>query len=1478
MSVPAPWLATFVEQCLGFYLGNTAHNGIEVEDDGATLSFRKPELTSVAAISEVCPLFLYTRYQRADRLTGFYQWGLGSSHDSACLMDADNQILAMFPHDLSDPKILPANPHSKETNPRKHQIELLDFALVFTYSTSTPDVHLNVNRFRINWQEGTIQGLTPTKKLRRNRTVKLLLDKAFQEAKSKKVTARSTGPWIPLAKSPRPGDQHFSQSETGHHHDTQSQQIFSQMPAHNQDASPHTVNMERSRQHGADELLHHLNPSSRPSSRNAVGLSTHLKDQGTRSSATRNPLQVLADGEPTANESRRSASPLEDGSEGEDSISSQPQYTNIISCRDLEANSPQTAKLGSPQVFRPGTTSALLDPGERADAQSPSSVAARSPSRKRHRESAEVQPEHGHSDSHSFRQAQEIAPNSPTRKRPRITDTILQKSPGDPVTPNYPATEVSNLMRSNQESGLSSKLATDPPPLARNPWQGLTGIPASDVKIPKDQLELLDGNLCWIPPSAGDPEPRGHVPAWLLQQWNNIARLRHRRNQADSPLQELEKRPASPISSQVTSSSSEAESEEQFYDWASSPARPRNLLPESSPVRQPMSIRRDATLNTSRQEKLLGDPSRTGSKEDSQLFGHDTGHARSTFEISAPGLALPDEPATSNADTVSKVILPTRDSAENADKSGNVEGQGLPASTGGQKADPTLSGPGEGSCTNSDISASAGEQSENEHPPDDASDDDSEMENSVPFALGESLPPTQCSQAEQEPTGSAQPPSQLNEDHVQVAVTPVVINNGPQVNTEINRENPRSACLPFSSQSNKHSSQSRVPNTYPYPGSPEKSQSFDDPTTSSSLRSGGIASQTEIAVPQTQSQTQSSGTTSHSQSTYDPSTNEVVLESSDTSQRRHDILPLGSNTPAELLNDPFAGSADLVSSQLQNPTHEPMTQLSIDEPISSLQASSTRQFTSVAASLHHSPPKSPPHMTEQISQISQTTPATQSAELVARRLGFISGLEKSAEVQAIFKKFCCDYPGYTGDYGHFTELCSKLQAVRAQGLLGRSNLWDDFIIMHLEQYPSYLENCASESTEPLSWENYFISHFSKSIHRKRSLSSYSIEVAASQFAQPEVIPSQASGEADLSSQTEQGEAVNTSLATSFVDRFSNFHAHSFEEPVKHGLPVFQHGLPALASRMTSSSQTHIDSSSTLVKLEGSEMDLDGVLCTQPASIDFLGDISALYNHQPDITERQPLDSHSANVPDEQDDVVMAGLEETRQHSESPSADAPEQDDAGMAEVEETDDTDLHADDARHEMDPNEVLCTQPDPIDLLHDISSLFHPQPDIAERQPSESQSVNATDEHDDVVMAGFEETRQPSESQNTNAPEQDDVGMAEVEETDDEEFDPDDTRHETASVELGDDTFISTISRSHADEIAETRPESGDEDDEENWFVSLRHIRSKAEPVWSDHPTTPFKTWAEADQNVLSERRRRGGSKILLDEKGVILRPVRR
>lgn len=63
MSLPAPWIATLVEQCLGSYCdqSQSAPDGMEVEDNGTTVCFRRRELTSVAAVFEVCFPFLERR-------------------------------------------------------------------------------------------------------------------------------------------------------------------------------------------------------------------------------------------------------------------------------------------------------------------------------------------------------------------------------------------------------------------------------------------------------------------------------------------------------------------------------------------------------------------------------------------------------------------------------------------------------------------------------------------------------------------------------------------------------------------------------------------------------------------------------------------------------------------------------------------------------------------------------------------------------------------------------------------------------------------------------------------------------------------------------------------------------------------------------------------------------------------------------------------------------------------------------------------------------------------------------------------------------------------------------------------------------------------------------------------------------------------------------------------------------------------------
>lgn len=48
-----PWIATFVERCLGFYIDQTSDSGIEVEDNGACLSFRVNQSSCLALIAEV---------------------------------------------------------------------------------------------------------------------------------------------------------------------------------------------------------------------------------------------------------------------------------------------------------------------------------------------------------------------------------------------------------------------------------------------------------------------------------------------------------------------------------------------------------------------------------------------------------------------------------------------------------------------------------------------------------------------------------------------------------------------------------------------------------------------------------------------------------------------------------------------------------------------------------------------------------------------------------------------------------------------------------------------------------------------------------------------------------------------------------------------------------------------------------------------------------------------------------------------------------------------------------------------------------------------------------------------------------------------------------------------------------------------------------------------------------------------------------
>lgn len=49
-----PWIASFVQQCLSFFLDEGKPKPINVEDDGAKLSFRVSGLSGKARVANVC--------------------------------------------------------------------------------------------------------------------------------------------------------------------------------------------------------------------------------------------------------------------------------------------------------------------------------------------------------------------------------------------------------------------------------------------------------------------------------------------------------------------------------------------------------------------------------------------------------------------------------------------------------------------------------------------------------------------------------------------------------------------------------------------------------------------------------------------------------------------------------------------------------------------------------------------------------------------------------------------------------------------------------------------------------------------------------------------------------------------------------------------------------------------------------------------------------------------------------------------------------------------------------------------------------------------------------------------------------------------------------------------------------------------------------------------------------------------------------
>ncbi|OQE77746.1 hypothetical protein PENNAL_c0058G00492 [Penicillium nalgiovense] len=642
----------------------------------------------------------------------------------------------------------------------------------------------------------------------------------------------------------------------------------------------------------------------------------------------------------------------------------------------------------------------------------------------------------------------------------------------------------------------------------------------------------------------------------------------------------------------------------------------------------------------------------------------------------------------------------------------------------------------------------------------DESDDEPEMETCVPFALGGSLPLS--SQPDQELISSGPSLPRLAGGTIQVVETPAVhithLNPNKQSKQRAGFQAPSSQ-QPYS-QAAKTTPSSRILDTY----RSQDSHGQSDLSQEASIPSLPILADESLRLDVLGTQTQTSSVHAPSQATVQ-SSSDVVLDSSRPAQRQRGSSIFHLDPSDDPSSFPYSRRHSLPMSQLHGSSQDSSRGPFSLDGASQMQDLSPMESTTWVTAHGESPSKRSRHLRRESADTGQKATHSPNAELVARRQGFIGKSDKYAEAQTIYEKFCNDYSPYSGDFAHFTEMCSKLQAMRQKGQLQRSFLWDDFVIQHLEEYPRYFAECSSQTSKTLNYEDFFCSRFSRPRHKKRSLTAHGVDIVASQFVpptRPELgnppVPQQVTIQGEVTQdKAAQSEVANTSFTASLVEKLSNLHARSFGD-----VPVPDANMPAATQSSPSPSAN-----------------------TRPDSVELKVEADDSFNETIRFQNISSSNDHKPVLSNDDEEMIDA--------------------------------TQYDADDIRISFNSN--------------------------------------------DVDMAG--------------------TGMDEIEETQE----GDDTHHETASIELGDETDDRRVSAPASPSPAPPAPPAplGSLNNAElerprqrrPWFRSLRNIFPTG-PVWSDSPDTPFKRWARQDQNVLQELRRRGGARVLVDEKGVIRRPT--
>ncbi|OJJ46926.1 hypothetical protein ASPZODRAFT_166198 [Penicilliopsis zonata CBS 506.65] len=888
-----------------------------------------------------------------------------------------------------------------------------------------------------------------------------------------------------------------------------------------------------------------------------------------------------------------------------------------------------------------------------------------------------------------------------------------------------------------------------------NPWYGLERIRKRDVNIPEDQDAMT---WYWIPPDPGASMPQANVPPRLLAQWNKMV---FRRNH---PAAEEEIEPPSNVEfSQLVEPHTPASGESDTdYSWEETPENGRRtrLPADSSPPRERSVARAVAAIpveDISVQDGLFTQPSDPGP----DVQSNERPHTRAD-NVLAPGPAL------------GVMMFKT-----------NELQQGI-----------------------EDAFVGIAEQPINHES--DAESDESVMDTSVPRPLRNSSHQDLFgSQIDEDIASSGQFSASHVEErvHVHVVETPDTTSN--RLRPKIDDKGPvgweAGSSQQFSSQDPNKSSQSRVENTY---GSHESQLA----TTPSQRRPTHLTDLQNNSQDLSIFETQVSNANGSAAEWTDFPFN-VTLPYANAKSSNETALPISAARVEGAFQSPLLRD-EPTSCQVDGA----MDYSGRDSPIENLPVEKM-EVSQIAGVKRVASPDvlgaSSPSKRQRVSWLVRDESLR--SEAPSRRHSYVVAIPGDAEAHGVYEKFRGDYPGCSIEFDHFTKLCFKLHTLRQEGKLQRSFLWDDFIMVHLRQYPDYLQQCLASETKTLSYENYFLEKISRPLYKRRSLTIHGIETCAARQTAKERYsliagrpPSRTSSPftaevAESLSNLDASSLLNPDQGAAAFDALVVDHVSQIVSPIRDiSVPEQKPTSSALGTEQPSSLDQQ--PSSLGEQLQSSRDQQPSSLDQQPSSLD--QQLSSLDEQQLESSrgrkEAEPEDQRSSDVVIESSYPCPASL------SQLP---------------------------VRHEDEDDEEMIEAPRSAQPSHFRQS----QSPI--RQSTSSQPMRYQDEDEDE----------------------------DKDEGDEDEDELMEEAHETASIELGDENEHRSVP---VDNAMDNERLYNPQLPRHGWFASFSRLYpDQPAPAWSDSANTPFKMWARADLNVLMDRRARGGVALPTDEKGVII-----